>query len=300
MTGASGKQQGVLQERLAAAREAILGWQRSDGGFPLLRWSPDGFCVSDDPLFATAVILLAIGAWLPGRSRRAALALIRHRRSVAGLWHFDAAARLPPDADDTAHALAALWRFAPVTERPTAADMSRLAVFVQANGRIMTWLDQDRLGQESTDDAVVAANAVYAMALSQPGTARRWFQAWLRRSRPAGHEQIGAPYYLHLETVQYAWRRALTALDLEGCSGRVVPSGGDVPVHSPLRCALALAAGQTPQAELVAALVQRQDPNGGWAAEPWFRAPGAVFGSAAVTTALAVEGLLRSQRGSGD
>jgi hypothetical protein len=292
-----GSQLHTVRERVAAAHDALVGWQQDDGGFPLLRWTPGGPCVEDDRLFATAAIVLAVGERLRGDPLRAALALLRRRQGEDGLWRFDAAAQLPPDADDTAHALAALWRFAPATERPNPADFARLAAFVRPDGRIATWMASGQLGATATDDAVVVANVLYAMALSQPATARRWLTGWLRRSRTGGAGMAGVPYYLHAETVWYAWGRARAALGLDEPAD--VPALLAAPGGSPLRCALALSSGSAPRDDLVAELLRSQDTDGGWPAEPWFRAPGAVFGSAALTTALALEGLLRWQRQAG-
>jgi hypothetical protein len=292
-----GSQFHTVRERMAAASDALLGWQQGDGGFPLLRWTPGGAGVEDDRLFATAAIVLAVGERLGGDPLRAALALLRRRQGEDGLWRFDAAGQLPPDADDTAHALAALWRFAPATERPHPADFARLAAFVRPDGRIVTWLASGQLGEAATDDAVVAANVLYARALSQPETARRWLTGWLRRSPTAGAGRAGAPYYLHVETVWYAWGRARAALGLnESAAG---PALRAAPGGSPLRCALALSSGPAQRDDLVWDLLRSQGADGGWPAEPWFRAPGAVFGSAALTTALALEGLMRWQRQAG-
>jgi len=287
----------AVQESVTAAHDALLSWQQPDGGFPLWRWSSAGVTVQDDRLFATAAILLAIGEQFPSDPCRSALALLRRRQGSDGLWRFDAAAQLPPDADDTAHALAALRRFALETERPGAADFARLAAFVHPDGRIATWLAQGQLGQADTDDVVVVANVLYAMALSRPATARRWLQNWLERSRAAASGDDGTPYYLHVETVWYAWRRALAALGLAGMPEWPAPSTDSMASgRSPLRCALALSIGLPPQQEHIEELLRSQRADGGWPAEPWFRAPGATFGAPAVTTALALEGLVRWQR----
>jgi hypothetical protein len=293
----SGSQFRTVHDRVAAAYDALAGWQQGDGGFPLLRWTPGGAGIEDDRLFATAAIVLAVGERLRGDPLQAALGLLRQRQKEDGLWRFDAAAQLPPDADDTAHALAALWRFAPASERPRPADFARLAAFVRPDGRIVTWLASGELGAMATDDAVVAANVVYAMALSQPATARRWLSGWLQRSRVGGAGIAVAPYYLHAETVWYAWGRARAALALDEPAD--VPTFLAAPGGSPLRCALALSSGVAPRDDLVGELLKSQGTDGGWPAEPWFRAPGAVFGSAALTTALVLEGLMRWQRQAG-
>jgi hypothetical protein len=285
----------AVRESVTAALDALLGWQQHDGGFPLLRWPHAGVSVQDDPLFSTAAILLAIGERLPDDHRCSALALLRRRQGEDGLWRFDDAARLPPDADDTAHALAALRRFADKAQRPSAADIARLAAFVQPDGRIATWLAQDELGRAITDDVVVVANVLYAMALSQPATARRWLQRWLLHRRAVGSGEDATPYYLHVETVWYAWGRALAALGLDAMPALPTPVA-PTSDPSPLRCALALSVGLAPQHQYVAELLHRQGADGGWPAEPWFRAPGATFGGQTVTTALALEGLLRWQR----
>ncbi len=285
-----------LKRSIINALAFLVNSQQEDGGFPVMRWDRDGTSVSEDRLFGTACILLAVGELLPSASRRAALTLLEHRRGINGFWHFDAAGNLPADADDTACALAALMRFAPTLEKPNCFDADRLTAFVHPSGRIITWLTANGLAHPATDDVVVVANVIYAMALCDISSARYHFARWLAlNASNSGREVISneaphainltTPYYIHIEAVEYAWARTLRTLGISfpSLTSTCVSSA------SPLRCALALAASEVPQNELISFLLQSQQYSGCWEAEPWFRSPGATFGSAALTTAFAVE-----------
>lgn len=286
---------------LARALAFVTACQKPDGSFPVTRRDPLGAPFVEDALFGTSCVLLSVGDHLPDRCREDALAFLVRRRGAAGFWHFDAASRLPADADDTACALAALLRFAPDVGKPKSVEIEKLAAFVSPGGRIATWLDAGPLSHRSTDDLVVAANLLYAAALFDPTRAESWHQAWrshqricldeLTRARTTGRP---CPYYLHTETVDYAWARALAAL------GRPRPPLGPVAktiaARSSLAAALRLAADEEPQPRLTSLLVRAQREDGSWPEEPWFRAPGATFGSAALSTAFAAEGLARQGR----
>src|SRR6266851_2227912 len=91
-----------LEQSVTRALAFLVSCQQEDGGFPVVRWQPNGASVPDDRLFSTACILLAIGELLPSPYRHAAVALLQRRRDINGFWHFDAAGHLPADADDTA------------------------------------------------------------------------------------------------------------------------------------------------------------------------------------------------------
>jgi hypothetical protein len=237
--------------------------------------------------------------------------LLRRRRDINGFWHFDAAGHLPADADDTACALAALQRFASTPEKPTNSDFERLTAFVHPNGRITTWLASGKLANADTDDVVVVANVIYAMALYDVSRARLWLTRWLALSASmsdlgpapdsaqyaASHTSSGMtlasiPYYMHIETVRYAWVRVLRTLDIPRGSVTITSTAS----NSPLLCALTLSAMDDPHDDLVSSLLESQHPQGFWPAEPWFRSPGAFFGSIALTTAFVVEALNRWQR----
>jgi hypothetical protein len=276
---------GTIERGLRRAIAFLADCQGNGGGFPAERWDRTGI-VPEDELFVTSCVLLAAGDLIPRTRRETALALLWRRRGPAGLWHFDSAGMLPADADDTALALAALFRFAPADAKPAVADFDCLRAFVHPDGRIATWLATDSLADPETDDVVVAANVIYAIALSNPAWAGRLLTQWLARqaSRTA---PAAAPYYLHPETIWYAWARALRTL---GLPGPEMPPA-EASLQSPLRAALALAGAASVHDDLTALLLDTQRRDGSWPAEPWFQAPGALFGSASLTTAIAVEAL---------
>jgi hypothetical protein len=296
-----------LKKSIDSAVAYLVSCQQDDGGFPVIRWENNGTSMPEDRLFGTACILLAVGTLLPNICLRSALRLLQNRRDVHGFWHFDAAGLLPADADDTACALASLLRFAPTAEKPTLSDVAPLAAFVRPDGRIATWLATDTLAHFSpdTEDAVVIANVIYAIALYDPQRAYNILNKWinssilrttldtdLTRSMYATSlmpdvAQIATPYYMHIETAMYAWTRALKALNLQR---PIFALASDVS-SSPLRSALMLSATATLRQDLISFLLRSQHSSGYWVAEPWFRSPGASFGSAALTTAFAAEAL---------
>lgn len=299
-----------IERSITSAVTFLVSCQQEDGGFPVTRWNSDGTSVPEDRLFGTACILLAMGELLPSASRRAALTLLQRRRDSNGFWHFDAADDLPADADDTACALAVLMRFAPAQERPTLADVDRLAAFVRHDGSIATWLATDSLARPDTDDVVVVANVIYTMALCNVSRAQHWLTQWLATCAPNDDTRLGSdrtqcaamgvssdrvqpttPYYMHIETVMYAWTRTLRALGFP----RPTLAIKNTIFNSSLRCALALSTVDALCNDMASFLLEAQHSSGYWEAEPWFRSPGASFGSAALTTALAVEALNRQQ-----
>lgn len=299
-----------IEQSITRAEAFLTNCQQDDGGFPATRWNSNSTSVPEDRLFITACILLAIGELLPSTCCHAALALLQSRRDTNGFWRFDAAGYLPPDADDTACALAALMRFTPALELAASPDIEPLAAFVSPNGRIVTWLDTGSLADPNTDDAVVAANVIYAMALHNRTRAQHWLTQWFYwctsekdgyvgsdrtqfatlRISP-GETQPATPYYIHVETAGYAWTRTLRTLNLP----RPTLTITDAVLNSPLRCALALSTADSPCDDLTSSLLSSQEVSGCWGAEAWFRSPGASFGSAALTTALAIEALNRQR-----
>src|SRR2546426_10767051 len=76
---------------------ALVALQQPDGSFPILQrkivWGP---C---HPLFSTVSVLLAAGSLLPQNAVSRAVNFVLRCRRSDGLWEFDPAYGIPPDAD---------------------------------------------------------------------------------------------------------------------------------------------------------------------------------------------------------
>ena len=253
--------------------------QREDGTFPQMIWYLNRANHSNDRLFSTSCIVLAIGEILPPSNLEKALKFVQQSRDSEGLWHFDSGKLLPADADDTACAAAVLLRFGSWEERRV---LEPLKAFVRRDGSIATWLGSGPLGNEMVGDIVVAANVIYAFALVDKNRAREILCQWI-----SSKSQLSLKYYLCPETAIYAWTRALSVLSLgpPACSVKSYDQ-----CDSPLRCALAISAGVNRE-KIMLLLLDSQNVKGSWSAEPWFSSRDALFGSESLTTAIALEAL---------
>ena len=257
--------------------------QIPDGSFPLSYHDGARTPRPCHGLFSTLTVLLAVGDLLPADARSKAIAYVVKQRGADGLWMFDPELPIPSDSDDTACALAALAQYA----HSSAGDADLLRSFWRADGGpFLTWRDapQEWL-QRNRDDAVVNCNVLFALrALGAPPAASE-SRAVLEL---ANRSLEGTRYYCSRATIVYAAKRA--GLPLES-------------IHHRLRARPSRSEGFLPAAQwltaigrwddrAIAHILSAQSANGAWPAEDWCRGVGAErWGSAAVSTALCVEGL---------
>jgi hypothetical protein len=267
--------------RSGLARLAAM--QMPDGSFPLSYHDGAQAPRPCHGLFSTLTVLLAVGDLLPADSRSMAIAYVVKQRGADGLWTFDPGLPIPSDSDDTACALAALAQYA----HSGAGDADLLRSFWRADGGpFLTWREapQEWL-QRNRDDAVVNCNVLFALgALGAPPNAAetRAVLELINRSLQ------GTRYYCSRATIVYAARRA--GLPMESLHRRLrarPPSGENV-----LPAAQWLTAIGRWDDRAIAHVLSAQSGDGAWAAEDWCRGVGSErWGSAAVSTALCVEGL---------
>jgi hypothetical protein len=282
--GASGNIGESIRVAWSRGVSALERLQSSDGSFPLERSTSADNWIREHPLFSTATVLLCVGSMLNARTRETALNYIVSQRRESGLWGFDARSELPADADDSACALACLLLWRPsALESTTAREL--LNPFLQADGRIVTWFTRDSnlFEGEAWDDVVVVANVLTALALEDAENARRSFLAWGSARRGVERQGLNAaPYYAVPGNVEYAWRRAARLMNAT-LTIRTPRSG-----TSCLSMAFAVLLGAR---HPILRLVALQAADGTWPREPWCLAPGAKFGSRAITTAFVIEAL---------
>jgi hypothetical protein len=87
---------------------ALARMQAVDGSFPLFTGSAETRGSACGRLFSTAYTMLGAGGLLPENNIAQAVKFIRSQRRPDGLWEYDPALRIPPDADSAACSLAAL------------------------------------------------------------------------------------------------------------------------------------------------------------------------------------------------
>ncbi|MFI4925674.1 MAG: hypothetical protein ACHQJ7_11115 [Vicinamibacteria bacterium] len=270
---------------IAAGVSALAKQQRPDGSFPLATVTPPGHWRDCDPVFSTACVLLAVGSRLSPDSMRRATAYLRSARRPDGLWAFDRSLDIPPDADTTACALAALAHHAPDADLHGGAALLR--TFWRApEGPFRTWPDTGMWAGSGRDDAVVNGNVV--LALDELGA-------------PASHAEIaaverliakrvdGPRYYVSACATAYAARRAGLRPDRLPSVTTAQPPPGDV-----LGCAQWILGTGRRDPVTIDAIVNAQRGDGSWPRLPWCKAaqrPVPYWGSEAVTTAIAIEAL---------
>jgi len=268
-------------EALAAGLAALEGTQEADGGFPLWQCRPPGPWQRCGALFSTACIVLAAQELLSRPCLDWAVAFIRQQRRPDGLWEYDPALGLPPDSDCTACALAALACCG--AEIDTDRGTALLRSFWRADsGPFRTWRGEGTWAQRDSDDPIVNCNIVYALAtLGAPASAPE-LEAVSRLVR--GSEQ-GSRYYATPAAIAYAARRAGLPPDLLPPAASATPPARYVLAAMQWLCGM-----RRHDAELMNAVLAAQRPDGSWPPRPWCRnIEGGVWGSPAVTTALAVE-----------
>lgn len=134
------------------------------------------------------------------------------------------------------------------------------------------------------DDPVVNCNLVLALnLLGSPATATETAAV----VRLLGRSTAGSRYYCAPAAIAHAARRAGFAPDALPPTAASQPTSGGV-----MAAAQWLAAGLGRDDRLVAGILAAQRPDGSWPGGPWVFGVGTPFwGSAAVTTAFAVEAL---------
>ena len=281
----------ALDQVASAARRGLArlsAMQTADGSFPLARHDGKGPPRQCHGLFSTLAVLLAVGDQLHQDNRDAALEFVVDQRRADGMWEFDPALRIPFDSDVVSCALAALARYAHPIACPASADLLR-SFWRGDGGPFMTWGDApQQWRQRDRDDAVVNCNILLALnALGVPPTAveRRAVIDLVNRSTK------GTRYYCSATNIAYAARRA--GLPAEVIDPRMFAR--------PRRSAGALASAQWLSAvvqwdsKAVARVLAAQTAAGEWPAEDWCQGAGSDrWASAAVTTALCIEGLQTS------
>jgi hypothetical protein len=272
---------------IVAGVAALAAMQGSDGSFPLFtggaatRWSPCG------RLFSTAYIMLGAGRLMPPNNIARAVAFIRSQRRPDGLWEYDPALRIPPDADSTACALAALMLHGYGSDVAGGAELLRCYWRIPT-GPFRTWKAPGIWSLPERDDVVVNCNVMLALRLmGSPATVveqvavRRLIQQTNGRSR----------YYCAPATLAHAVRRAGVDDTLLPDVATARPEPGDLIGAVRWLCAVS-----EPDAAVMAAVLAAQQPDGSWPLSPWVTGvgdPTPFWGSPAITTALAIEALER-------
>jgi len=286
-----------IADAIARGSAALARLQAPDGSFPLRtrldvpwwrrgsRWRPCG------PLFATAYILLCAGRLLPAASVARALDYLRRQRRPDRLWDYDPAIGIPPDVDTAACALAAL-----ALHGAEASDLEGGAALLRgfwrpAEGPFRSWQAGGMWSLPERDDPVVNCNVLYALRLlGSPPTAAE--SGAVRRLLARSRE--GSRYYCAPSTIAHAARRAGLEPAALPAIARARPAPGDLAAVAQWLCGL-----PPGDAALRRALLDAQRRDGSWPAAPWVQAvgqPRPLWGSSAVTTALALEALAPAGR----
>ena len=274
-----------IADAIASGLEALAGMQAADGAFPL--WTGTNRWTRCGRLFATAYVMMGAGKLLPAGNITRAMGFIRGQRRNDGLWEYDAAIRIPPDADSTACSLAALASCGEATD--LAGGSALLRAFWRApDGPFRTWNARGMWSLPERDDPVVNCNVLFALhLLGSPATEAE--TASVRRLIARAVQ--GSRYYLSPATTAHAARRA--GLDLQGLPPMLTapPSRDDL-----LGVLRYLCAATRPDVSLLQVVIDAQRSDGAWPIVPWVTAaetPRPFWGSPAVTTALAIEALRR-------
>ena len=281
----------AIDRAITAGTEALARLQGTDGSFPLHTREGSGPWRACSPLFSTASIVLAAGRVLPRPALESATGYLRRCRRPDGLWEFDPALRIPPDADSTSCSLAALAIHGHAADLGNGASLLR-SFWRPDGGPFMTWhRPTGAWAARDRDDAVVNGNVVLALASlgaaatsAELAAVRHLMQESTQRAR----------YYLAPSAIAYAARRAGIGLDVLPPAATARPSAGDLLAVAQWLCATRVA-----DAALVDGLLAAQRADGLWPAHAWCTAAGhptPVWGSEAVTTAYVLEALKQALR----
>ncbi|MFO1057560.1 MAG: prenyltransferase/squalene oxidase repeat-containing protein [Dongiaceae bacterium] len=279
----------ALTDAIRRGVAGLVGRQKPDGSFPLVTGSPARGWRPCGRLFSTAYVMMIAGDLLPAQNATRALAFIRAQRRPDRLWEYDPAIGIPPDSDSTACALNALSREGRAEDLADGAALLRSFWRPEA-GPFRSWPALGMWSLPERDDPVVNGNILASLRrLGAAPTAAEEAAALAlcARTRPR--------YYCGPAVVAHAAH--LGGLPLAALPAAVTarPDPEDL-----LACVQWLAATGEDDAELVAAVLAAQRPDGAWPIRCWVRAQGVpvpFWGSAAVTTAIALEALSRLARG---
>ncbi|MFL5385034.1 MAG: hypothetical protein ACJ8GN_21140 [Longimicrobiaceae bacterium] len=270
---------GDLRRRLVAAVGFLEESQEADGGFPVAALLSQPPATAADNLFSTATVVALAGSALRAACVARAASYILGRRDGRGLWAWVPDGSLPPDADDTACCLAALARTGSRVDRGRGVQLLRS--FWRPGGPFRTWLAGGAWDSPERDDPVVNCNVLWAM---------RELGALHTAAERAAVERMVAPhrgntrYYCSEASV--AWAAARVGIP----APRLRPPRDADLAGRPLECALWSLAGGLPPAA-AARLLETQEADGGWPAEPWVHDHLGAWGSRAVTAAFAIAAL---------
>jgi hypothetical protein len=278
----------TITRAISSGIAALARMQADDGSFPFFTrlettaWKPCG------RLFSTAYIMLGAGKMLPRDSIARAVSFIASQRRPDRLWEYDPHINVPPEADSTACALAALKLHSELPDPDAEARLLR--TFWRADaGRFRTWNVPGPWSLPERDDPVVNCNVLYALKLlGSPATAEETLAVcrFLNKCGPAR-------YYCAPSTVAHAARRAGLGND------ELPPFATAQPAETALiGCVQWLCGTGTANSRIIDAVLAAQQADGSWPIRPWVTGAGRprpFWGSRALTTALAVEALASTQ-----
>ena len=274
---------GAISRGLAA----LARLQSGDGSFPLFRRAGTGDWHRCGGLFSTAYVMLGAGGLLPRENTLRAAAFILGQRRPDGLWEYDPALGIPPDADSTACALAALALQGMTAPLAGGADLLR-SFWREGGGPFRTWRAGGKWSLPERDEAVVNCNILLALRLlGAPATPSEEATVVDLLQRTPGP----ARYYCAAATMAHAARRAGLGWEQLPAVATARPPADDL-----IGSAQWLCASPTADAGLIDAVLGAQRPDGRWPIWPWVTGVGTpqpFWGGPAITTALALEALSR-------
>jgi hypothetical protein len=269
-----------LRHAIAAGASYLAAVQDSRGAFPLTPLQTNSIDSVTDELFASAVVVELAASVLPPASLSATVEYILDRRGSDGFWSWAPDASLPPDADDLACCLGVLAKVGVVLNGDL--EARRLRAFWRWRGPFRTWLGSGFWNRRDRDDPVVNCNVLWALRQIGADVRRRERRVIERMVRSHSGP---TRYYCHEASVAWAAARAGVAFPQR-------PPPTSHLAGRPLETAL-WALADPPSPGPAVALLEMQDDDGGWAAEPWVQGEGAAWESRAVTTAFALAALER-------
>ena len=313
----------ALSDAIGRATDFLAAEQEPDGGFLNQVWHLETPETVQGNVFPAALIAHSLSFAAEGEQVRAkAVGFLERERLPSGVWKHPSAREythffFPPDVDDTACAAAALKQVG----RPTRTSEKMLLANRDRRGLFYTWFtarprwsgwDHLRLVLPQLRhahllvplfteppcsifnvDPVVNANALFCLGEGADTEAvAPWLVEILRRRAEADCD----PWYPSPFTVRYFLARALGPW--HGEAGELMRAALDAEEpRTSLDIAFHLAArfywDMPADDELASRLLEGQLPSGAWPPEPFYRGGDYWWGSAALSTAFAVEALGR-------